>query len=394
MSARPVVLDPADRPEGHRGVPLLTEPALGHYPEFRQFVVDAFGFAQDRVGPSGLLDVDGRHYEVVLLGRSGQDYPSGVEIQALVPGLEPLDERAADTDLWAILQWLVDGVGGEWSADALTTTGRIYRIPVESRPPVPPDPGLLRPVVAFDLYGTLVDPLALATDLARHMPPGDARRVAATWRKTQLEYTFRVTVMKRFEDFAALTARALDFALLDAGRSLDPTDRAALLARYDRLDPFPDVLPVLRELRAAGVETLVLSNGSQAMLDACLEHAGVRPYLDHVLSVDLVRAFKPDPAVYRLAAQVTGRPLTHLHLVSCNPFDVSGAITAGMHAVWLNRASGPFDTLGPQPESTIATLAELQALVAAAPSFGNPSRADDHAGPGAAGTGRNAGPRG
>ena len=174
--------------------------------------------------------------------------------------------------------------------------------------------------------------------------------------------------MKRFEDFAALTARALDFALLEAGRALDAADRAALLARYDTLEPFPDVLPALRELHAAGVETLVLSNGSQAMLDACIEHAGVRPYLDHVLSVDAVRAFKPDPAVYRLAARVTGRPLADMHLVSCNPFDVIGAATVGMHTVWVNRTSAPFDTLGPQPEITIATLADLQTLLPVAPS--------------------------
>jgi 2-haloacid dehalogenase len=359
----PVVLDPADRPAGHRAVPLLTEPALGHYAEFRAFLLDALGLGADRVGPSGLLRVDGRHYEVVLLGRSGQPYPSGVEIQALVPGLEPLDEEAADADVWAILQWLVDGVGGEWSAEALTTTGRIYRIPAVS-PPVRSEPGERRPVVAFDLYGTLVDPLALATDLARHLPSEDARRVATTWRRTQLEYAFRLTAMQRYADFAALTARALDFALLEAGRSLDPADRTAVLARYDALEPYPDVLPALRELRAAGVETLVLSNGSTAMLEACLDNAGVRPHLDHVLSVDRVRAFKPDPAVYRLAARVTGRPLADLHLVSCNPFDIVGAAAAGMRTVWVNRAAGPFDTLGAQPEHTVATLAELPALLA------------------------------
>lgn len=362
MTERPEVVDPAQRPAGHRAVPLLTEPALGHYPEFRTFVVEAFGIETGRIGPSGLLRVGDRFYEVVLLGRSGQEYPVGLEIHALVPGLEPLDEQVADTDLWAILRWLVEGVGGEWSIDALETTGRIYRIPaVTERPaPAPAGPG---PVLAFDLYGTLVDPLALATDLGRYLPADVAQRVAVTWRRTQLEYSFRVTAMGRFTPFAELTARALDFALRAAGVVLDPAGRAAVLARYDRLEPYPDVLPALQELRAAGAATLVLSNGSQAMLDACLEHARVTPLLDHVLSVDRVRAFKPDPAVYRFAAEVTGRELGELYLISSNPFDVVGAATAGMRTVWVNRSGAPFDTLGPEPDHVVRTLADLPALV-------------------------------
>ena len=67
-------------------------------------------------------------YELVFVGRSGRPFPAGVEVNALVPGLEPLDEARADVDLFAILLWMVDGIGGDWTAEALQTTGRIYRI--------------------------------------------------------------------------------------------------------------------------------------------------------------------------------------------------------------------------------------------------------------------------
>lgn len=129
MSALPIVEAAESRPAGHRGVPLLTEPSVGHYPEFRAFLARTFGLDADRIGGPGLLSVEGRFYELVFLGRSGTLFPSGVEIHALLPGLEPLDEDVADRDLWAVLGWLVDGVGGEWSAQDLATTGRIYRVP-------------------------------------------------------------------------------------------------------------------------------------------------------------------------------------------------------------------------------------------------------------------------
>jgi hypothetical protein len=132
----PVVVEPAaHRPPGHRVVPLLAEHDVGHYPEFREFLGRVFGLADDPFGPPGLLRVGARHYELVFVGRSGRPFPAGVEIGALVPGLEPMDETAADLDLWAIMQWLIAGVGGEWTTDGLTTTGRIYRVPAAGPAP-------------------------------------------------------------------------------------------------------------------------------------------------------------------------------------------------------------------------------------------------------------------
>ena len=122
-----------ERPPATRSVPLLTDPDIGHYPEFAAFLAATFDLAQKQLDAPGLLDVDGRIYELIFIGRSGRQFPAGVEIAALVPGLEPLDTGQTDLDLWAILEWLVAGVGEPWSVEALRTTGRIYRvIPVDS----------------------------------------------------------------------------------------------------------------------------------------------------------------------------------------------------------------------------------------------------------------------
>jgi hypothetical protein len=120
-----------ERPADHRSVPLLTEHQVGHYPEFREFFSDTFGLAADPLGAPGLLRLDGRHYELVFIGCSGRPFPDGVRVAALVPGLEPLDEKQALADLWAIAGWLLDGVGGEWGSASLETLGKIYRITPE-----------------------------------------------------------------------------------------------------------------------------------------------------------------------------------------------------------------------------------------------------------------------
>jgi hypothetical protein len=124
----PVVVPADRRPAGHRSVPLLGEHQLDHYPEFRDFFVATFSLDTDPFGPPGLVRVGRRFYELVFVGYSGRPFPAGLRISALVPGLEPLDEEQADDDLWALLMWLVGNVGGEWTTEALATTGRIYRV--------------------------------------------------------------------------------------------------------------------------------------------------------------------------------------------------------------------------------------------------------------------------
>ena len=78
--------------------------------------------------------------------------------------------------------------------------------------------------LAFDLYGTLVDPLRIAQQLERALGSA-AQRTAELWRMKQLEYTFRLTAMQRYEDFEQVTAKALDYALAVVGHELSAGDR-------------------------------------------------------------------------------------------------------------------------------------------------------------------------
>jgi hypothetical protein len=108
----------------------LAEDRLGHYPEFRTFFARTFDL--DRKGlsePGFVRSQSGTAYALVFIGRSGEPFPAGLEISAVVDALEPIDSDVLDRDLWAILRWMIGGVGGEWSVDDLDKTGRLYRIP-------------------------------------------------------------------------------------------------------------------------------------------------------------------------------------------------------------------------------------------------------------------------
>lgn len=229
-----------------------------------------------------------------------------------------------------------------------------------------------REVLAFDLYGTLVDPIAIAGELGRVLGEADGAEAARLWRGKQLEYSFRLTAMGRYEDFRWVTTRALGYALASIGARLPEGEAERLVELYDHLRPFPDAVPALRALSGMGYELAVLSNGTPAMIGNCLANSGLGEFFGQRISVDEVRAFKPSPVVYRHAAGRLSVPAGQVRLVTSNPFDCVGAGAAGMRTAWVNRSAAPFDTIGAPPDLTVPTLDRLPAALAVWMDVGRP----------------------
>lgn len=133
--------------------------------------------------------------------------------------------------------------------------------------------------------------------------------------------------------------------------------------QYRHLSAFPENREVLQALRSRGLRTGILSNGDPAMLDVAVKSAGLGDLLDHVISVDAVRAYKTDPKAYALGEQATGMPAAQIAFVSSNAWDALAATWYGYATVWVNRQGLPFEELGTQPQYSGPSLhAVLQAL--------------------------------
>ena len=120
------------RTKTYRQVFVMLEERLGHYAGFREAFVDAFALTPadaDGGAPGYFRARSGREYQITFLSRSGQRFPSGLEIHALVPNFDPVDPEAIDEDIWRFLEWLIARVGGEWTIEALQKTGKVYKIP-------------------------------------------------------------------------------------------------------------------------------------------------------------------------------------------------------------------------------------------------------------------------
>ena len=215
----------------------------------------------------------------------------------------------------------------------------------------------------FDAYGTLFD-FGSAAAGCRDLPGDRAEALTTLWRDKQLQYSWLRAVQVRHADFWQVTGEALDFALARLGLHDDGL-RERLMQLYLRLDAFPEVPEVLRRLKAAGLTTAILSNGSPAMLRAAVENAGIGGMLDFVLSVEEVGVYKPHPLVYQLSVDRLGLMPGEIVFVSSNAWDAHAAAAFGLKVAWCNRYSQPPEHLPGKPDREIRSLAGLPALVGA-----------------------------
>ncbi|MEO5764178.1 MAG: haloacid dehalogenase type II, partial [Casimicrobiaceae bacterium] len=189
------------------------------------------------------------------------------------------------------------------------------------------------------------------------------------WRTKQLEYSWLQSLMATpahpREDFGAVTAHALDYAIAALMLTLDDAARRQLLDAYRRLAPFPDALETLRAL--APRPRIILSNGTREMLVPLVEVTGLRTALDDVLSVDDAGIFKPSPAVYRLATARLGLPPERIGFVSSNGWDAAGAKAFGFTTFWINRDGVPTERHAAPPDFILGSLTAVAQLAATPP---------------------------
>jgi len=214
-------------------------------------------------------------------------------------------------------------------------------------------------ILAFDVYGTLIDPLGISTKLETYV--GDqAPQFAQIWRDKQIEYVYRRALMRDYRDFPTCTRQALEFTDQRLQTNLPKRICDALMATYRELPAYSDVPTALERFRAHDRRMYAFSNGHPDDLESLLAHARLDRHLDGIVSVHAVASFKPDPAVYQHFLDSTGSVASDTWLVSGNPFDIIGAHASGWNTAWVKRdPTAVFDPWGIEPTVTVTEFGDL-----------------------------------
>ena len=217
----------------------------------------------------------------------------------------------------------------------------------------------------FDAYGTLLD-FNSAVMMCADEIGDEAARLSDLWRQKQLQYTWLRSLMGQHADFWQVTGEALDFSL--AALQIDKPDlRSRLMDLYRVLEALAEISETLRRLKAGGMRTAILSNGSPEMLQAAVDHNGLNDLLDDIQSVEDVGVFKPDPRIYQLSVDRLGVAKENICFMSSNGWDAAGAAAFGFKVVWINRYRQPVEHLPATPDREIDMLTPLHGILGLGP---------------------------
>jgi 2-haloacid dehalogenase len=206
-------------------------------------------------------------------------------------------------------------------------------------------------LVAFDLYGTLLDISGLAARM-RPVVGEEAPALLGRWRKAQLERTWRLNREGRYEPWDRVTLEAL----AEVAPELPVEVRERLAEIWLTVPAYPDAAATLAALKSKGARRAVLSNGTRAMIRRALEAGGLA--VDRILSADDVGVYKTDPRVYGLLDAEADRARTLF--VSSNGWDADGARRDGRTVAWIDRGGEPPAT---PPNHRVASLSEVVGLL-------------------------------
>ncbi len=198
---------------------------------------------------------------------------------------------------------------------------------------MPPSPTVL----AFDTFGTVVDwHGSIVREMRDLHPEVDADAFARAWRAGYQPAMQRVRSGELgwtlIDDLHRLI---LDEILPRFGlQHMPPEQRSHLNKVWHRLDPWPDVLAGLQRLKRK-FTVCTLSNGNIGLLANMAKRAGL-PW-DCILSAEVFRAYKPDPATYLGVARVFDLQPAQVMLVAAHHSDLGAARACGLQTAYVER---------------------------------------------------------
>lgn len=242
-----------------------------------------------------------------------------------------------------------------------------------------PSPNPLASVKAllFDVFGTVVDWEGSISQHLKHRVEKDRLQADDA---TLLEFTrtWRAGYMRRTREIArgapgptnvdALHRELLDEVLLapeykSFAASWNDTARDELVQCWHKLDGWPDSAKGLAAIHAdeRGILAGTLSNGSLKLLVDLARHADLR--WDFVFAGDLLKSYKPNPAVYLGACTLLGLEPSQVCMVAAHIEDLRAAASFGLRTIYVPRSTED-KTVPPESVKSRAEGGEVDGVAA------------------------------
>lgn len=211
-------------------------------------------------------------------------------------------------------------------------------------------------ILAFDIFGTVVDwHGSIAREVGALYPQVDGDAFALAWRDGYYPAMARVRSGElgwtRIDELHRII---LDGILPRFGLDqLSEAERQHLNRAWHRLDAWPDSVEALTRLKTR-FTICTLSNGNIGLLTNMAKRAGL-PW-DCILSAEVFRAYKPDPATYLGVAQTFDAAPDEVMLVAAHQEDLEAARACGLQTAYIERplefGAAHIKDVSPHPANT------------------------------------------
>ena len=245
---------------------------------------------------------------------------------------------------------------------------------LKRRQPSPPEalPMSALSAVLFDIDDTLFG----TTEFAGRARKNAVRAMCEAGLDLPIEDVER-ELAEVIAEFSSNYSRHFDKLLVRLGQPLRDDASAAIVVaagvsayhdtKFREIAPFPDVIPLLSDLKAAGLRTGIVTHGWTDKQAEKLVRIGVVPHLDAdaIFISDEIGISKPNPKLYETALARMGLEAHEVMYVGDSPaHDIAPPKSLGMVTAWASRAS-KWTPSGKSEEAdhTIADFEELRAIL-------------------------------
>ena len=203
-----------------------------------------------------------------------------------------------------------------------------------------------KPFVLFDLGETLVDLKELLGSLAREIgarfpaiaaAPGDLARQWIVQASQEMPREEGHPFVSEFE----ISSQVLAELLSERGVMIEPSEAGRILrAAWDDFEPrvrFCEGVSEawLRDLRSLSAGMGIVTDGDAENVGRLRKRLPLDPYFDVVITSEAVRAYKPNPRIYRAALETLHAEPDRTLFVSDSPLDLQGAAALGLRPVFM-----------------------------------------------------------
>ena len=211
--------------------------------------------------------------------------------------------------------------------------------------------------LTFDCYGTLIqwdEGLLAAVQhilASRGHAEMDPRRLIQTYDK--YEHALEQTAPHR--TFKEVAGEGLRLAMTELGMRYAPEDIDVLTSRIAKMPPFPEVVPTLARLKAAGFKLCIISNTDDAIIAGNVAQMG--GYIDRIITAEQAGAYKPSRRIFEYAHAQLGVSLSDVvHICASPHLDHAAARDMKFRCVWIDRGTGRKPLVDYTADATLATL--------------------------------------